>query len=227
MDYLAIPLRTRAAKRAKDPVNFAQYPAAVGGIDTREGNPRFRPLDSSRPHGLHVAWIESGDEIGARWLGPADKSARMDHQGWYANSFQDETTRGVVYRLPHGRFVAGASDPWNCDKDGFGPFLMGREVFTDEREAALAADRLAEIYEEFLREDDAKQQAEAQIEEKRAEVASLREDIRELIAGIRESKLAPAVCAEIRDSIRRHWQEMTAARERIHALKRNFWLAVE
>lgn len=226
MDYLTIPLRTRFAKRQKDPVIFAQYPAAVGGIWTREGQPLFHPMDPANRYSRKVAWVEPQD-IGARWHGPADKFARIDHTGWFSDSFQSETTRGVVYKLPHGRFLAGASDPWNCDKDGFGPFITEGDVYTDENEAARAADRLAEIYGEFLREDDAKQQATAEIEEKTKEVSELRDTIRGLIAGIRESKLAPSVCSELRASIRRHWREMTEARERIHALRKNYWLAVE
>lgn len=226
MDYLKRKLTERAALRRKDPGNFAKYPAAVGGIWTREGEPLFRPMDSANRYSRKVAYL-SPDEIGARWYRRADKAVHLGHAGWYVDSFQSEVTRGVLYRLPHGRFLAAASDPWNCNRDGFGPFITEGEAFTSETEAARAADRLAEVYSEFLREDNAKQTAKAEIEEKQAEVASLREDIRELIAGIRESRLAPAVCSELRESIRRHWREMTEARERIHALRENYWLAVE
>ena len=184
-DYLSRPLRQRAFIRSKDPVNFAKYPQAVGGIWTKEG--RGSSFECG-PSGV-MAWIESPD---FRFVGPSHEILpRLRHKGWFADDQCGEVTMGVVYRLSHGRFVAGCSDPWNCDKRGAGPFLLEDSVFDCPEEAARRADRLAEIYGEFLRADAAKQQA-------KEELAQLREDARELVAGIRQSRLAPSVCDRLR-----------------------------
>lgn len=216
MDYLSIPLRTRAARRSKDPANFAQYPAAVGGIWTREGDgPRF-----GKAGGQTLAWIESG-EIG-RFVGASHTLLpRFQHKGWYVDEHCHETTMGVVYRLPHGRFLSGASDPWQCDKRGEGPWLMAPDVYDCTDEAARAADRIAELYAERLREDsereNAKQQKLDTIEETSSEVDSLRGEMLEILQGIRDSKLSPQLCnrlraefTRMRETVRRKCREIRA-----------------
>lgn len=217
MDYLSIPLRARAAKRAKDPVNFAKWPAAVGGIWTREGKgSRFCGNDG-------LAFVEEG-ECGFRFVGASGKIlSNLRHRGWYVDNQHGETTMGVVYRLPHGRFVAGASDPWNCDKRGEGPFLLENSVFDCPEEAARRADRIAELYAERLREDDLKFQAEREIEDAKEEISGLRESIRELISGIRESSLAPSVCNQLRRDIRRLRGEIRDCWKRIRTLQETPW----
>jgi hypothetical protein len=224
MDYLSLPLKTRAAKRRANPVNFAHYPAAVGGIWTREG--RDSRFNSTIGRQGGYAWIEAG-EIG-RFVGASDAIlSRMRHKGWFVNHCQDETTRGVVYRLSRNRFLAGASDPHQCDKRGEGPWICDNEVFSDPENAARHADRVAELYAEFCREDDARQTAEIRIEEAQEEIKSIRVDIRQLVAGIRKSVLDPVICARLRADLR---QLRTGSQEQwqaIRKLKANFWEAVE
>ncbi len=230
MDYLSLPLKKRAGLRAKDTCgNFAKYPAAVGGIWTREGSgPLFTPFNGER--GMLSAYIEKPSlrfEGNSREICQNGGSRAVTHNGWYVDNSQFETTQGVVYRLPSAKgFVAGASDPWNSKKDGTGPFLLMPDVFDNEISAARAADSFAERYAEFLREDDAKQQAEAQIEDKQEEIASLRNAIRDLVAGIRQSNLAPVVCARLRADIQRLRSESADAWQRIRTLQSNYWESV-
>lgn len=47
-------------------------------------------------------------------LAKAAGSRRIEHTGWYTDEFQDRTLRGVVYRLPHGRLVAGYASSDDC-----------------------------------------------------------------------------------------------------------------
>lgn len=62
----------------------------------------------------------------------------IDHYGWYSDIFQEETYRGIVFYLPHGRLLIGygVEDLW---------YVISRKVFTDLYEARTAADELARV----------------------------------------------------------------------------------
>lgn len=135
-------------------------------------------------HGSKVEWVE---ECSLRFVGYAGDTGRNAHTGWYCDSFQDGKTRGVVFRLPSrssnpeqdedkGEFVAGCTDPWqwNGKKDS-GPFIMELCIYDSLRDAMYSADMLAGNHAEDCREDDAKQQAEQQIEDTKAEIESARQ----------------------------------------------------
>ena len=44
-------------------------------------------------------WIESLEGAGLRFVDYADKLARLDHTGWYCDSFESDTFRGCVLQL--------------------------------------------------------------------------------------------------------------------------------
>lgn len=83
----------------------------------------------------------------------ADEIVRLRHTGWFTDDNQDDTTRGVVLRLPHKRgYLIGCSDPWNdgnviVDKSSFWRY-------DDEIGAAYAADQTAQWYAEACIESD-------------------------------------------------------------------------
>lgn len=91
-----------------------------------------------------------------------------DHRGWNTDSHCDGTARGIVGRLPHGRFIAGY---WWGDN---GERVYFSEIFDDETEAARMADEHARVFAESEYEDnarfDAMQDAEFDCEEKLLEV---------------------------------------------------------
>lgn len=93
-----------------------------------------------------------------------DDVARIGHTGWFTDTFHDEKARGIVARLPHGRFIAGYHWSSNDERVYF------PEVYDDETEAARAADSHAEAFAESAREDserfNAMCDAEWEIEEK-------------------------------------------------------------
>lgn len=103
---------------------------------------------------------------------------------------------------------------------------MENELFDTEEEAARAGDRLAELYGEFLREADAKDSAEFQKQELADSIEQIKEEIRSLVAGVRESVLSAPVCAAVASTIRHHRKEISQARTRIKALSADYWLAV-
>jgi hypothetical protein len=82
--------------------------------------------------------------------------ASIRHTGWYSDEYGDaEKIRGVVIYLPHGRMLAG----WSMG-EGMASSIDG-DIYTDEIEAARAADSIAEAAAEQERE------YQAEIEEER------------------------------------------------------------
>lgn len=167
-------------------------------------------------------WHECPESF-ARFRGLAHKLVRLGHTGWFTDEDggNGELARGVVYLLPHGRLIAGVVDPFNSDKDGQGPCIFDVDergnltLYDDEQEAARAADRLAELYAESEREHDARFQRERQLEEQRdeaqQELDSKRQDVRALLAEIRDSRLSPGLCERLRAQVKRD-------RSRMHSL---------
>lgn len=97
-----------------------------------------------------LLWIEDAEDI-ARSIRYAWKINSHLARGYYVDGVaQDETASGVVLRLSHGRFLAGVADPYNFNGETMaGPCVIETgEVFTDENDAARAADHLAERYAE-------------------------------------------------------------------------------
>ena len=96
------------------------------------------------------------------------------HTGWFTNdyctTYEDGSgkARGIVGRLPHGRFIAGYG--WG-DNDAR---VYYPEVFDDETEAAQMADEHARVFAEHAYQDNARfeamQDAESDCEEKLLEV---------------------------------------------------------
>lgn len=137
----------------------------------------------------------------------ADTVVSMRHTGWFLDSNQDEKARGVVVRLPHGRFLAGF-------EDGRGIWRCAGQLFDTPEDAAHDADEQARIYaeEEFEYSEVWQEGAIPRdvIEEKKNDVFELlsarhnkrvRSDIRETIADIRAFEV------EFKDLCTRHGLE--------------------
>ena len=72
--------------------------------------------------------------------------ARIRHTGWWTDEYCDSKIRGIVVRLPHGRFMAG----WSMG-EGMASSL-DPDVYDDIIDAARAADSIAETAAERERE---------------------------------------------------------------------------
>lgn len=73
--------------------------------------------------------------------------AHISHTGWWADEFGDYCTiRGIVARLPHGRYMAG----WSMG-DGMSSALYP-ELFDDITDAARMADEHARVAADIERE---------------------------------------------------------------------------
>lgn len=166
-------------------------------------------------------WHES-PETPCRFVGLAHKIVRLDHTGWFTiDECADELAHGVVYLLPHGRFLACIADPCQSNKDGTGPAIVETDrngnpcIYEDKEEAARAADQFAELYAEAERAYQEQERKRTALEESIAgaenELTELRGDTRQLIAGIRESQLSPSLCARMRAEVVKLRGKMKAA----------------
>lgn len=128
----------------------------------------FRPL-SVGSAGLSF-YLGSDFMPGLRWRW-ADDVTRLGHKGWYCDQFQDQTIRGLVFRLPHGR---GFLPAWSMG-DSMASAVDYSRTYETEEDAALAADSWAERVAEEEREYQEKEQARLDAEEAERE-ASLAHD---------------------------------------------------
>lgn len=130
----------------------------------------------------------------------APRSVR-EHFGWYTDCDSQETARGIVSRLPHGRFIAGYH--WTSN----GERVYFPTVYDDEREAASAADSHAESFAEGAREDDYQY----------SQVRKLENSIEEQLQRIRECIVLrnKACMSYVRDEIRELAEKIREARETI------------
>ena len=70
---------------------------------------------------------------------------RLQHTGWFTDSYQEETVIGIIASLTHGRYIAGYRWTSNDERVYFG------EIFIDETEAAQMADEHARVFAEHCR----------------------------------------------------------------------------
>ena len=95
-----------------------------------------RPSDSGTGKGFY---LESDGQPFTRWMWADDVDSSIRHAGWFCDDYGDgEKIRGIVVRLPHGRFLAG----WSMG-ESMSSIVDGR-LFDDESAAARYADQLAE-----------------------------------------------------------------------------------
>ncbi len=85
---------------------------------------------------------------------------------WYCDEFGDTTMRGIILRLPHGRFLAGYSMGEGMSS------AVSATVYTDEDEARAAADEEARCAAESEREYQAEEAARMEEEEREASLNS-------------------------------------------------------
>jgi hypothetical protein len=167
-------------------------------------------------------WHES-PETPFRFVGLASDCVKLGHTGWYTRGDDcgSELSRGAVYMLPHGRYLAAIADPYQSAKDGTGPAMIetdregNPEIYRDKESAAQAADRLAEIHAESAREDDRVfcrvQSLESERDEAENTLDELRSDARGLLEEIRESKLSPGLCQRLKAQLASMRREMHEA----------------
>lgn len=167
---------------------------------------------------------------GLRCVGAAGtlngETRNREAEGYYCDHFYDRTVYPLVFRLPRSRgFLRG----YYMHDSGEVVILAG--LYDDELSAFRAAHRYASDLADSEREEDAKFQAESQIESAKAENTETRKAVRALIAEIRRHcdslKDAPAIADALQSQIRDGLRDLEKNRQRIAALQENPQLAVE
>lgn len=99
---------------------------------------------------IPVWYCHTGEQFRKECYADEVENSPIDHAGWFSDEECNEKVRGIVARLPHGRFISGYE--WSSN----GERVYFAEVFDDIREAARNADEEARIFAELCRDDDAK-----------------------------------------------------------------------
>lgn len=182
-------------------------------------------------HGMR--WI--GDALApvraqraVRWLGWCDEYNRgIRHGGWFINSHEEETVRGCVVRLTHGRLLAGYGEP-GSGADGVA--LDCARVFSaDElRDATWHADECARVIAEACREWTDAEGAGWNAQES---IRELRREHSAFIARLRAHGRRPDdaqrfhYLANLRAQVREHGAALRDARQRMEAIQQ--WEAAQ
>jgi len=164
----------------------------------------------------------------------------IEGDGWYADNWQNALIVGHVVKLrsPRGTLYIPATR--NTDCDGTTHYLADAErvprgASEDEhdnacREAARSADHYAEREAEEAREDDAKWQAEQQIEMARARIHEINQQALALLAETKPARTkkpayGPAVCEALRTRVRALLADRARQFSIIGEREANYWSA--
>lgn len=162
-------------------------------------------------------WVSAGN---LRCAGHADELTSLQHTGWYLDEFQEETARGVVYRLPHGRFVAGYDFSYDGDP---GATLDFSATYDDAGEAARVADSLAENAAEREREYQEVSNARFRFGELAEDISRARRAALALIAEIKaHGRFTDGICAALRSRLEALREEIQEAREKRERLQSDY-----
>lgn len=159
-----------------------------------------------------------------------------DATGFYSDNWQNDTIRGGVEKIRTPRGVLYVPVTYCTGWDGVTYYMAEaynvpkgcNEASHEEaqQEAAAAAYHYAEREAEQARDDDAKQRAEDQIADARAEIHDTNKHARALLAEIRGQEFTQNVC----EALRHRLQEYLADRRRcfrvIKERQENYWSAV-
>ena len=102
-----------------------------------------RPETAGTGRGFYLG---SDGQPFTRWQWCDDAYTSIGHTGWFTDEYGDKI-RGIVVSLPHGRFLAG----WSMG-EGMASTVDASPVFGNAIDAAIYADRLAELAAERERE---------------------------------------------------------------------------
>lgn len=190
--------------RSTTPAKRVEY--ARGAL--RYGDPT--PNVSDRP-----LYADSFDAIGWRQVGTAEEvsrkegSRRVEHSGWFVDSFYQETVQGFVLQMP-GRsgcpqYVAAVQ--WS-DRDGV--TIWPNRIAESALDAATWADRKAELIAEDEREYSAAYEAGRRYAERMQEARDARKERRTLAKALKAQRVAaiaaglapsPLVCDALREKL--------------------------
>ncbi len=184
-------------------------------------------------------YSESLDWIGEN-IGDAAEHTKLNHTGWYNDSFCNDVIRGAVIKIRCRQGVIYMAATYCTGWDGTTHYAndsilvpKGSDEYAHEKaiaDVARWADNRAEREAEEARKYDAKNQAENEISSIKDEIKELRSDMIALVRAIREQRqlgmiLSP-ICTRIINDIKSMRRDVSLKFERITDLENNYWLAV-
>lgn len=191
----------------------------------------------SNLQGYRVQRIDDSASCGFRYVDTASSILGRRYDGWYLDytyegeEFTGETVKGVVLRVSardgQSRYVAAIAEGYSWAKDDReGPCIVEVEcLYDDEREAARAADGLAERHHEVCREYSMKSDAEKVVEENRERIAEIRDEVRKLIQEVKASHpMSETIVGAVNKQIRSLFQEKEEMIDQNTRLKDEFRL---
>lgn len=159
-----------------------------------------------------------------------------DTTGFYTDDLYIDTMRGGVVQLRTARFTLYIPCTYHSDWDGASLYYRDAERVergateddhdTAKHEAARMAYQWAEREAEAAREDNAKQRAEDDIHDTRAEIHDINKNVRALLAEIRGREFTDNVCAALRHRLNEYLSDRRKCFEKIKERQENFWSAV-
>lgn len=178
---------------------------------------------------------DSVDQVG-EYLGDAHKLTRLNHTGWYVDDNYSGLMIGGVCRMrsPRGVLYIPVTycDEWDGSTHYIGDAILVPKGSDEEdhdeaiRDAAARADGCAEREAEEAREGYAKDRAELDVQEARAEIHAINKKVIALIREIKSSgTFTPAVCGALREKLADYLAERRKQFEIIAAREKDYWSA--
>lgn len=96
----------------------------------------------SRGRSVPIWYTFEGDALPREQFADEVRDVRIEHTGWFCDPDLNETCRGIIAKLPHGRFLAG----YHLMDSGETVWFAG--LHDSARDAALTADKHARVYAE-------------------------------------------------------------------------------
>lgn len=157
------------------------------------------------------------------------KDNRRGNSGYYADNFQNGVVRWCVVKIApankkHNREALFAPVTYCTEWEGV---TLHLDSAGSDDDARRWGEHEAEREAEAARQGDAEDQAEQQIEEARKDIHDVRLDTKRMVAGLRASTLAPAICAHMMEYIKGNREQVHKYLRRITDLRENCWVAVE
>jgi len=171
-------------------------------------------------------------------LGDASQHCRLDHSGWYADQYYDNLIKPAVVAVRNPRKLYGETDDgtkthlvffaatYHSNFDMATIYTYSHET---ARDAAMYADRCAELEAEQWREETAKNEAELDIEQAREAIHAINRQVLQLIkeAKAQTDTFGPALCQAIRNTVAAYLADRKKQFCIIQARIDNYWSAVE
>ena len=176
-------------------------------------------------------FLNSFDQLGARWVKDADKVVNLRYNGWYTDTDGRETLTGVVlcftrHGMPDSNgdnekgkqiYMAGT---YHSDWDGV---TLDMDTTDCPVTAARWADKMAEREAESCREEDERYQNEQQAEELREQIVAARQACLKLLRDMRPirkgmSAFPETVCAALRNQVEAYCESIAGMRQELKGL---------